>query len=721
MSNRHNFLERAHEEFERASEPSIRPHVKTAAVLGLGDFKNVFVAHWRVLAYATLVSLVIGLVYVIVAEREYSASTKVKVDLQKTELLPSPTVGATFLNLESALLESDLDLARSLSVLKVAAGRVNLSVDADYNRASPIGALRARISSFLKSEKQLVSSQAKADDLMLLEFANRTRIERVGQSLLIRFTYRSSNPDRAALIASAIAESFIDAQMQSQKSATSKIAASLYDRLSVMRDEVASGDTAVAKYKAEHVLAEAPGGSELERQLSDLNNQAAAAKAEAVLLRARFDRLNAAASSRDLEALASVEGSDQALAAIQTELRRVGAQGDSEASARSKENILTLVNSLLKSRRTAVEFAEARANQLSNELERVKQDVTIAAFYHVKLADLQRHADSRRVIYEATLTAFNRFVQNEALPMARFKIAEEAIAPALPNWPKAPLIMASMLLLGLSVGSGYILLREGFRQTFISTRELTRTLGVKSIAAPQAFFSHASGFDSYAAAATTPFNRMQESMVRLQYALGAGAAGGLVIGVTSALEHEGKTSVTGLFGAHLASLGMRVLLVDLGGDGALTRRLNVEPADRRSGGELPAFIHRVANYVHLLAEAETGAGSYGTRSVFSEHVASLRSSYDVVLVDLPALEDAQHLAPLLDKVVLVVEWNRTTQQCVCELLESAPTLSGKIECAVLNKVQWRKIRRSAPADFARLAPLERSGKFKQEKSIHESF
>jgi uncharacterized protein involved in exopolysaccharide biosynthesis len=136
----------------------------------------------------------------------------------------------------------------------------------------------------------------------------------------------------------------------------------------------------VARYKSENVLAEASGGSELERQLVDLNNQAAAAKAEAAALSARFQRLTIAAESSDLNILTHADGANQALSALYSDLKQAVAQNDYDAIARMKENIKSVIVSLLKNRRVAVEFAESRATQLSAELERVREDVKKTLF-----------------------------------------------------------------------------------------------------------------------------------------------------------------------------------------------------------------------------------------------------------------------------------------------------------------------------------------------------
>jgi succinoglycan biosynthesis transport protein ExoP len=724
MSIRHNVFQRARADVVLRSEPAVLQNSIPSTLLRFGDFKSLFATHWRFLAFASLISLIGGFAYTILADQEYSAAVKVRVDLHKTDVLPGHSVASTFLNIESALLEGDVDLARSVSVLRVAASRLNLDDDPDFNRSSLFADLRASISGFFKTRTQRNRGRHEVDELRLIALGDRTRIDRIGQSLLIRFVYRSSDPYRAARVANTIAEAFINAQALDQKQAISKITASLHDRLGVMREEVAAGETAVARYKSEHVLTEVPGGSELERQLVDLNNQAAAAKAEAAALGVRLERLTVAAKSSDLSALTNIDHTNQALSTLVSDLKQAFAQNNSDVIARTQKKLENEIESLLKTRRVAFEFAEARATQLTAELERVKEDVKTNTLHHVQLAVLQRHAESKRVIYQATSTAFNRFVQNEALPPLRFAIVEEAVPPALPHWPKPPLVMTSMLLLGLGVGSGYILLREGFRQTFRSTKEISEALGFKSVAVPYAPLFTVENFDGYDALLSQNDN-LRAAIVRLQYAVRTGSSAGLVVGCVSAVKHEGKSSITGLLGSHIASLGMRVLLVDTAashtsGIGDLSRRLNTDASRRRNGGELAAYIHQVTDNVHLLSEENAGLCSFGIRSVFSEHVERLRGNYDIVIVDLPGSDEAQHLGSCLDKTILVTEWNYTTHDQVLELFESAPMFTNKLACVVLNKVQWQKIRYLAPGDYARLKPSCQSGTLKYKGAIHEN-
>lgn len=586
MSIRHNVVQRTRADVVLRGEPAVLQNAKPLTLLGFGDFKSLFATHWRFLAFASLISLIVGFAYTIIADREYSATAKVRVDPRKIDVLPGQSVASAFLNIESALLEGDVDLARSISVLRVAASRLNLDDDPDYNRSSLLADLRASISGFIKSGTKRIGGHHDVDELRLIALGDRTRIDRIGQSLLIRFAYRSSDPYRAARVANTIAEAFIDTQAHDQKQAISKITASLHERLGVMREEVAAGETAVARYKSEHVLTEVPGGSELERQLVDLNNQAAAAKAEAAALGARLQRLTVAANSSDLNALSNIDKANQALFTLVSDLKHAFTQTNSDAIARTQKNIESESESLLKNRRVAFEFAQSRATQITAELERVKEDVKTNTLHHVQLAALQRHAETKRVIYQATSTAFNRFVQHEALPPLRFKIAEEAVAPALPHWPKPPLVMTSMLLLGLGVGSGYILLREGFRQTIRGTKEISQALGFKSVAVPHTPLFSVENFDGYAAVLSQNDN-LRAAMVRLQYAVHTGSSAGLVVGCVSAVKHEGKSSITGLLGSHFAWLGMRVLLVDIvashtSGIADLSRCLNIDPSRRRN-------------------------------------------------------------------------------------------------------------------------------------------
>ena len=77
----------------------------------------------------------------------------------------------------------------------------------------------------------------------------------------------------------------------------------------------------------------------------------------------------------------------------------------------------------------------------------------------------------------------------------------------------------------------------------------------------------------------------------------------------------------------------------------------------------------------------------------------LRDVYDLVVIDAPPLlpvADARSLIPLVDGVILVVQWGKTTIDALIASTTQSPGLSEKLTGAVLAQVDPRKARSYDP-------------------------
>jgi succinoglycan biosynthesis transport protein ExoP len=181
-----------------------------------------------------------------------------------------------------------------------------------------------------------------------------------------------------------------------------------------------------------------------------------------------------------------------------------------------------------------------------------------------------------------------------------------------------------------------------------------------------------------------------------------------VIGFTSALPSEGKSTLVSALAQHVMRRGDRVLLIDCdlrypkltrvlsgvarrGGlhevlDGTIT----LEEAIRKECLENLDFLPARAIGFHASTNALTS--SRALRDVFER----VRTQYDAVFVDLPPLApvvDARAVADLIDAYILVVEWGRASSDAVEHALRSAKKINEILIGAVLNKVNFNRLSR----------------------------
>ena len=212
-----------------------------------------------------------------------------------------------------------------------------------------------------------------------------------------------------------------------------------------------------------------------------------------------------------------------------------------------------------------------------------------------------------------------------------------------------------------------------------------------------------------------PFSRASEAMRSIRMALeltSLNTSGNKVIGITSTLPNEGKTTTSSALAAVIAKSGVRTLLVD--GDlrnPSLTRQLTpgaeagllevvlgatsidqVIWRDPSTGLDfLPTVIEtRLAHTSDILV-------SEAMERVFQK----LREKYDRIVLDLSPVApivDVRGTGKLVDSYLLVIEWGRTKVDVVERAISEMPAFQHKLIGAVLNKVDIKMMTRYGRAD-----------------------
>jgi succinoglycan biosynthesis transport protein ExoP len=207
-----------------------------------------------------------------------------------------------------------------------------------------------------------------------------------------------------------------------------------------------------------------------------------------------------------------------------------------------------------------------------------------------------------------------------------------------------------------------------------------------------------------------PFSRFAEAMrtVKVAVDLNDIVKSHKVIGFTSALPNEGKSTLAAGLALLIAQAGGRVILVDCDlRNPSLTQTL--APSAKAGFMEviagkatiedviwwsdpktnltfLPAVLKsRVAHTNELLA-------SNATKNLFDE----LRKRYEYIIVDLSPLApvvDVRITAHFIDSYICVVEWGRTKIDIVKKALSEAPNVYQNLIGTVLNKADISRLSR----------------------------
>src|SRR5689334_17730503 len=199
-----------------------------------------------------------------------------------------------------------------------------------------------------------------------------------------------------------------------------------------------------------------------------------------------------------------------------------------------------------------------------------------------------------------------------------------------------------------------------------------------------------------------PLSRFAEAIrsIKLASDLNEPVISNRVVGLTSSLPNEGKSTIAFSLALLMSQVGARTILVDcdlrnpsltreiaprakvglidvIGGKAKLEEAIWKDPSTKMAF--LPVMTKfRVANSSEILSSAPL-------KKLFER----LRESYDYIVVDLPPLApivDVRAATHLVDSFVFVVEWGRTKFDVVEHILGHAPGVYENLLGVVLNKV-----------------------------------
>jgi succinoglycan biosynthesis transport protein ExoP len=180
-----------------------------------------------------------------------------------------------------------------------------------------------------------------------------------------------------------------------------------------------------------------------------------------------------------------------------------------------------------------------------------------------------------------------------------------------------------------------------------------------------------------------------------------------VIGITSTLPAEGKSTVSSNLAELMAHAGKRVILLD--GDlrnPSLTRAL----APNSKVGLLQVLAEQIALDDAIHVDENTGlrflpavvtSGFSHTNEIlasdtFRKFIDELRKDHDYIIIDFSPIApvvDVRSTTQIVDSYVYVIEWGRTQRNLVQAQLASFPELQDRILGVVLNKADVRLLGR----------------------------
>jgi succinoglycan biosynthesis transport protein ExoP len=653
---------------------------------------------------------------------------------------------------DSAWIESQIALLKSQSVAAYVVKQLRLADDPTFVR--PELGLSDKLLVRLGLGASEPTSEAERVGGAIGAVMSGLDVRRVGQSYMMRIDFRSQNPEQAVKVANAMIDGYIFDQLNAKYQANRRAGDWLQERLQTLREQAAAAERSVVEFRAKNNIVKAGGTLISDKQLSEMSGQLATARAHAADLQIRLDRIAVVreAYQQDKPVSAADESISEAMSnPIITGLRTKYLElvnRESDWSVRYGKNHTAVVNlrkqirdirrsigdelgRIEETTKSELEIAKKREHELENGFVGQISNSTQTNQAQVALFSLEAAAQSYRKLYDTFLQRHTETVQQQTYPISDAR----SVSPAAVSQtsPKPVPVWIGAIFAGGALGVGLGAFREIMDRGFRTREQVRSVLATECLAlVPRMAGSRKRISSGRGSLAVLPFvadrtvprsicsaPRIMRTVIdspsspyaeavrsiKLTVDLNGQAKGTNVIGFTSCLPSEGKSSVAAAMAALIAQGGERVILVDCDlRNPSLSRTL----APEASAGFLDVVAGKVALEDAVwtvpttdMAFLPAGASVASASAIFASGAAkslfnTLQIKYDYVIVDLAPLVagvDVRAASGLVDSYVLVIEWGSTKVDAVQYVLRNAPNVQENIVGAVLNKVNMAAMSR----------------------------
>jgi exopolysaccharide transport family protein len=694
----------------------------------------------------------LGLIYIMVVSTLYTATSTVLVDPRRASVVETNQSVLTNFGTDDATIESQALLIQSVAILQRVIDKLKLTTDQEFiptpSLLDPVKRLFSIFSSDSPASGASPEEAARARSVEILQ--RKMKVTRQGTTFLVDINVSSESPQKAAVIANAVAEAYFEEQVRAKSDATRIAATWLNGQIAELKSRVVASEQAVETYRSQNNLAVSQGVTVNDQQITDLNNKLIAARVQTAEARAKFDQVQQLAKSGGDAGSINAAITSDIVSKLRTQYADI-AKNEADLTSKygprhplvanvraQRQDTQRLINEeiqrIIQSTRHDYDVAKSREASLQQSFDQLQGVSGSSGQAQVRLHELQREAEANRTLYESYLARFKETSAQESLEMPDSRVVTRASIPIRPSSPKTLLILGLALMLGLGAGTVLAFLADYLDSRIktleqaeeitgvpalaalplIGTRELAarakrgkndlgsydpRTTGLlpPSLQSPLARYAIEEPGTFFAEAIRAVRLAIQRTL-RLQPIK--------IVLVTSALDSEGKTTLAANLAFSLATLGIKTLLID--GDlrnPGLTRAL----CPHADAGLLQVATGEAQLDRAILLDRSTGLSILPsptikdvdsiTELMFSERITDildhLRRRYELIIIDSPPLVplvDGRALAELADRIVLALAWDQTPQEVVSHTLNLLSPVHDRILGTVLTQVDLSRLR-----------------------------
>lgn len=623
----------------------------------------------------------------------YTSSALIMVDPSNKDLL-DPQNQINSASADSARIDSEVELARSDSVLLKAIQEKNLIADPEFGVS--LGTW-ARILSFLRLAEPTLPSGEDAVNQTLSKLRGAIHVQRRALTYLISIQASAENRALAADLANAVAQTYIADQVDAKIEGILASRDILQARAEQARQAIVASENSFDDFVESNIarISQDSGRTDLialQRQIDELRSSRTQNSS-------LVNSMQMALRTQDLETIVSDLQSD---AIAELDQQRADLLANLESAADGTPTAINLRDELAAIEQRMLEEARIATTSLADQIQESQDtedtlrqslrslvlDQSLSADVLTELYELQRGSEIARRQYETLLSRIQDVEAQADLQIADSRVVSPALAPQYAAFPNKTLILALAGFCAILLGLALAFLYENLIGGFTGDEQLAQVLKLP-VAATVPRQRAKSEKESLAnTVVTAPLSGFSESIRRIRanvdqsvrHASPDKPPATKVIMVTSTAPNEGKTTLSLSLARSYALTGQRTLIIDCDlRKPSLHRHLNIESStglldylsSDGDGVALQSIISSdpLTSVTTILGARRSNLPTDQLLSAvsFARLIRAARNSFEVIVLDTPPVGpviDGHYVAPHADAIVFVTRWATTSQSDV---------------------------------------------------------
>ncbi|MDO8281039.1 MAG: polysaccharide biosynthesis tyrosine autokinase [Thermodesulfovibrionia bacterium] len=538
-------------------------------------------------------------------------------------------------------------------------------------------------------------------------------------SRLVKINFVSADPERAAKYANAVAQAYIQHNLEDKRSTSKDAFTWLSEQIAVLRASIEKSEMELLKFKEkEDIISLEKRQSLLEEKLSTLYSDYTRAANKSLELKTTLDEVEKLMKSPELaESLPKIiENSYVAkLKMDYSELNNKLAEISKKYKPKHpvtvsitsqidqiKESLAAEIGKIAKSIEIEYKINKANEEATKNNLDSLKQESMQLAQQAIQYGAIKRETESSKQMYDVLLQRLKETDISGSITSNNIRVVDEAKIPANPFKPEKKKNIITANIVGFCLGIFLCFLFSNIDDTIKTEDDIKSFLKEHFWGSVPKDKNKITSKEKGSVSFLRSYNNIKTRLgfYRREHVL-------KTIMISSSVVGEGKTTSAISLGIACAEAGERVLMIDAD---IFNPQLGKLLGVNHEAGITDFFFDKkdkndiiVNSSIPNLSVIPSGLIPPNPGAVLESEklkilVEAVRDNYDIVIIDTPPFNlaiEVSFLASYVDGIVFAVKANSTSRKTVKKAIEGLKSAKGNIIGVMLTCTDFSPLENNA--------------------------